>query len=131
MKPIMCEDCGVEMSEFEDPVTPNNARSYECSECGWTTEIYFEPKRGPKMATKKKLVVTKNEEAEVPFEVMQQAIVDIAESMRRLSETRVSRRLILALVKDNTGISKEVIGTVLDSLEHLERVYLKPRGARR
>lgn len=73
----------------------------------------------------KKIVVTKNEADEFAIEVMERAIVDISESLRRIEKTRVTRKMIVALIKDNIGYSKSVIETVLNSLENLEKNYLK------
>ena len=73
----------------------------------------------------KKIVVTKNEADEFAIEVMERAIVDISESLRRIEKTRVTRKMIVALIKDNIGYSKAVIEAVLASLENLEKNYLK------
>lgn len=76
---------------------------------------------------KKKLVVEKNPEDIIPFVVMERSIVAIGESMARINKTRVTRRMIVALIWDDCKIGKGIIETVLDSFEQLEARYLKKK----
>lgn len=57
----------------------------------------------------------------VKKEILAEAIVRIGESMEKLRKSGMNRKAIVALVKDDTGISKAQIETVLDSLELLRR----------
>lgn len=75
----------------------------------------------------RKINVTENPEDPIPFEVLERSIVQISESMARMRHTRVSEKLLQVLIKDATGISKEVIGRVLSALDELEHLYLKKR----
>lgn len=61
------------------------------------------------------------------FDLMVKAVERISVSMRKLTESRVHRDLILALIHEDTKLSKKIIGQVLDSWGDLERKYLKPK----
>jgi len=71
----------------------------------------------------KALTVKQDEREPVAKEVLAQAIVRISESLTTLRKSGLNRPAIVALVKDDTGIPKSTIATVLDSLEHLRRNY--------
>lgn len=71
--------------------------------------------------------VLQDPEKPVPFEVMASSIEQIGSALHKIEETRVSKKLVLALVKDHTGLSKAIIEKVLNSYEELEKTYLKPR----
>ena len=73
-----------------------------------------------------KIKVIQDPEKEVPAEVLAQAIVDISAAMKKIANSRLKRRAIVVLVKDNTsGVSIGAIQAVMDSLENLEQTYLK------
>lgn len=69
--------------------------------------------------------VIQDPEAEIPTEIIAQAIVDISKSMKKISSGKLNRRAIVALVKDHTGISMAITCKVLDCLESLEKTYCK------
>jgi hypothetical protein len=71
--------------------------------------------------------VTQDPAKDVPAEVMAQAIVDISESMKKIASTRLTRKAIVALIHDRSGIAKRTIDIVLDNMEDLEKVWLNPR----
>jgi hypothetical protein len=73
----------------------------------------------------KKVTVVQDPEKEVPAEMIAQSIVDMGKAMKALSKSRLKREAILTLIKDKTGITKADIGRVLDSLELLEKDWLK------
>lgn len=75
----------------------------------------------------KKLVIKKDEENEVPAEVFEQAILDIGAAMRKIATTRLTRAAIVALIYDKTKMNKWQIEAVLDNLDGLERIWLKPK----
>ena len=77
---------------------------------------------------RKAIEVTKDAEDEIPFEVMERSIVEIGQAMARISKTRVSRKLIVALIQDDIKVGKGLIETVLNSLDMLEKRYLKPKA---
>ena len=61
------------------------------------------------------------------YEVVAQSIERISESIRRLEASRLTAKLIVALVHDNTKISKREIQVVIESLRNLDKTYLKPK----
>ncbi len=76
----------------------------------------------------KKIEVRKDPEDEIVFEVMERSIVTISEAMARMNRTRVSRKLIVALIQDDTKFGKGIIETILNSFEQLEVRYLKKKA---
>lgn len=80
------------------------------------------------MAKKKTIKVVENptdiRDEESQFEVMTTAIESIAESMRLIEKTRMSRKMLVVLIHDHTGIYKTTINNVLDSMAGLEKTYL-------
>jgi hypothetical protein len=75
-----------------------------------------------------KIRVKRAEIDPVPFEVLEQEILGIAEGMRRINATRVSRRAVVALIHDNSGIAKRTIEVVIANLENFEGNWLKPKA---
>lgn len=69
--------------------------------------------------------VKQNPENEIPAEVMAQAIVDIGSAMKKLNATRLSRAAIVTLIKDKSGLTKNIIELVLNNLDQLEANWLK------
>lgn len=65
--------------------------------------------------------------AEVPAEVIATAITKIANAMKDLSSTRLSRNAIVTLVHAACKVPKRDIVVVMDSIESLERDWLKPK----
>lgn len=78
----------------------------------------------------KNIKVVKDEQNLVDAEVFEQAIVDIGLAMKRLGNTRVSQKMIVALIHDDTKLGKGTIETVLKSLDQLEATYLKKKGGK-
>lgn len=62
---------------------------------------------------------------ETPDAILANCIAHISRSVRDLRAGRLTDKAIVTLVHDDTGIGKGTIKTVIDSLEHLERTYLK------
>jgi UDP-N-acetylmuramoylalanine-D-glutamate ligase len=63
-----------------------------------------------------------------PFEiVLEKAIVEISAAFKKLESTRLSKKLIVALIYDDTKISKSTISAILESYKGLEHRYLKPK----
>ena len=75
----------------------------------------------------KKIKITQDEANPIPQEVVAGAIVKIAEAMDAIEQTRLSRKAIIALIADDTGLGKGTIKTVLESLEGMEKSWLKPK----
>jgi hypothetical protein len=74
---------------------------------------------------KKKIEVKQDEENPVPAEILAQAILDMGKAMKLLTKSRLKRDALVVLIKDKTGITKIDINRVLDSLESLEKDWLK------
>lgn len=75
------------------------------------------------------LQINKDPNAPQPFEVMEKAIVEIAEGARKMLAAKLNRRALLVLMQDACGgrgsISKETIARVLDEAAKLDKTYLK------
>lgn len=79
------------------------------------------------MALKQKVQIVDRETGTEPLALFVQDIEALSASFKRLEGTRLSRKLLVALIKDDTGVTKEMINKVLDSLTELEKTYLKPK----
>lgn len=75
-------------------------------------------------------IVQKPEPAEqIPAEVIASAIVELAQGMRKLNETRLKRDAIVTLIARSSNVARSTIEIVLNNLEDLERAWLKPAPA--
>lgn len=72
-------------------------------------------------------VVQRTGGEEVPAEVIAQSIADIAAAMKILSSTRLKRDAIVTLIHARSKVGKRDIELVLNNLEYLEAVWLKPK----
>lgn len=54
-------------------------------------------------------------------------IEKISESIKKFRSTRATDRLVVALIADQTRMTKKEIQKVIDSLADLEKNYLKPK----
>lgn len=72
--------------------------------------------------------VKQDPEKPIPAEIIAESIETIAKGMRKLNETRLTRRAIIALVHENSKIAKSTIEIVLNNLESLETTWLKKRS---
>jgi hypothetical protein len=70
-----------------------------------------------------KAKVVQPEGEEVEKEVLATAIVAISDSVQKLRRSGINERAIVALIKDDTGLGKGVIETVLGSLAMLKQRY--------
>lgn len=75
----------------------------------------------------KALKLVKDPDAPVAAELLEQAIVDIGDAMKRIQSTRLTRKAIIVLIADDTKLGKGIVDTVFSSLEQLDRTYLKAR----
>lgn len=66
------------------------------------------------------------EEETVAAEVLASAIVKLAKGMEALANTRLTRNTIVTLIHANSKVAKRDIELVLNNLEALERIWLKP-----
>ncbi len=58
-------------------------------------------------------------------EVLASSIVSISDSVKRLYDSGLNRRAVVALLADDTKLGKKTIETVLDSLLDLRKTYTK------
>jgi hypothetical protein len=74
-------------------------------------------------------IVPANGDEPLPVEIIEQAIVDIAEGMQKLLSTRLTRKAIVTLLHASCGnsIGKGTIEIVLNNLELMEHHWLKPK----
>lgn len=63
----------------------------------------------------------------VATQIMEESIVAIAEGMRRLESTRLTRKAIIVLIQHQSKLSQKTIDIVLNNLVDLERDWLKPQ----
>lgn len=76
---------------------------------------------------KPKMTIKQDENNPVPQEVIAAAIIQIAGAMKKIRESRLSDEAIVALIKDKSGIMKNTIRVVLNNLEDMEKIWLKPK----
>jgi hypothetical protein len=62
-----------------------------------------------------------------PIEIMEQAVIDLAEGMKALSRSRISIDAVVTLLHHKTGVTRKDIRLVLDNLSDLEALFLKPK----
>lgn len=70
-------------------------------------------------------------DAAVPIEILATSIVAIADAVKRLNATRLTRTALVVLLVDVTQLSKRDVKKVLDALDVLESVYLKPSTSKK
>lgn len=76
---------------------------------------------------KKVKVVQKPDEKEVPAEIIAQEILKIAQGMRVLESTRLTRKAIVTLIHEHSKVARGTIEVVLNNLSSLEETWLKKR----
>lgn len=81
------------------------------------------------MPKKSTVRVVQDEENPVPAEILADALVAISDSMRRLHNTRLTRKAVVALIHDHSKVNKGTIEVVLSNLERLEEIWLKKKVA--
>lgn len=55
----------------------------------------------------------------------------IADGMKAINSTRLTRKALVALIHDQSKVSKNTIEIVLNNLQDLEHDWLKPRATTR
>lgn len=65
-----------------------------------------------------------------PIEIIAQAIIDVANGFKVLNSSRLSRRTIVLLLQDATGLPQKQIGLILDAAPRLAETYLKKEDKR-
>lgn len=66
-------------------------------------------------------------EPEIPTEILAASIVEISAAMKKIDAGRLKREAIVLLIHANSGVGKPDIRLVLNNLEALEAIWLKPR----
>ncbi len=69
----------------------------------------------------------KQPEPPIAAELLAQSIVEIAEGMRRVNASRLSRSALVTLIADRSRVARRQIEAVLNNLDELERIWLKPK----
>lgn len=60
-------------------------------------------------------------------ELIAQEIAKIARAMQTMSESRLKRDAIVALIHERSKVARKTIEIILNNLEHLELTWLKPK----
>lgn len=71
------------------------------------------------------LKVVQHPDKPVQAEILAQAIVDVADGVRRMNASRLSRDAIVTLIHDKSRIAKRDIEIILVHLDSLEATWLK------
>lgn len=77
-----------------------------------------------------KKITVKQNDPPIPAEIMADAIINIARAMREINNSRLKRETIVALIADNSKVAKTTIRLVLNNLDDLEDLFLKPKVSR-
>lgn len=64
---------------------------------------------------------------EIPFEVLADHIAAIGKAVKEMNATRLKRETLIILLCHITVLPKRDVKKVLDALDVLENVYLKPK----
>lgn len=64
---------------------------------------------------------------EVPTEIIAQSIKDISDAMKKINSGRLKQDAIVVLLQDVTRLPKKHIKMVLDAMECLQSIFLKPK----
>jgi hypothetical protein len=72
-----------------------------------------------------KVKVVHNEVDPEPIEIIAQSIIDIDAAMKAINNTRLSRRAVVLLIKDQTNLSIGDINRVLTAIGELKKYYIK------
>jgi hypothetical protein len=64
-------------------------------------------------------------DAEVGAELLAQSIIDVSEAAKKLLGSRLSRRALVVLLHDASGVAKRDIELVLDHAADLRRRFVK------
>lgn len=75
---------------------------------------------------KTKIVVTQKEnEPEVPVEIIAQSIQEIATKWRQIRRSQLNEHALIILLHHATKIPQVYIRVLLNNLDNLEKLYLK------
>lgn len=71
--------------------------------------------------------VTQDPESPVPVEIMAQSIMEIGAAVKRITRSRLNRKALVILVSHASKQPQYIVERVFDSLESLEKTFLKPK----
>jgi mannose/fructose/N-acetylgalactosamine-specific phosphotransferase system component IIB len=71
-------------------------------------------------------IIQKENVEEVAPEILAQSIVDVAKAMEAFNKSRLRRETIITLIHAHSKVPKGQIELVLNNLDALERLWLKP-----
>lgn len=79
------------------------------------------------MRNKQEVRVIQDETNPIPAELIAESIVAIGNAMRKINETRLTRRAIITLIHEDSKIGRRDIEIVLNNLDTLEGQWLKKK----
>lgn len=71
-------------------------------------------------------VVPRAGDEPAPLEILERSIIEIAAGMKAIRNLRLKREAIILLLSSASGVGKREVRAVLDSMDHLETIFLKP-----
>jgi hypothetical protein len=72
-------------------------------------------------------IIQKEGAEPIPAEVIAQSIAKIGDAAQRLMGSGLTRKAILILLANASGVPKVTCSKVLDGLNSLKRLYLEPK----
>lgn len=94
-------------------------------QCGCKFEIFTVLIKPTSEEQSMNVKVIKNVDKPETTEILAEAIVRIGESMEKLNRNGLNRKAIVVLLKEETGLGKGVIETVLDAMPRLAGWYCR------
>lgn len=61
---------------------------------------------------------------------IEDAVLVVSRAMQRIAQSRVSKKMLVALIHDESRLPKGQIELVLNNLSQLEKTWLKPKGGK-
>lgn len=74
------------------------------------------------------VTVKQDPENEIGAEIIAKSIVDIADAMKKINATRLSRRALVILISSNSKLPMSKVELVLNNLDALADIYLKKKA---
>jgi hypothetical protein len=74
-----------------------------------------------------KVSIKQDSEKPIAVELLAQSIADIAEGMRQVSASRLTRAALITLIHERSKVARRNIELVLNNLDQLEQIWLKPK----
>lgn len=73
----------------------------------------------------KNIEIIQDDKNPIPTQILAASIIEIAKAAKLITQGRLSRNCLAALIKDKTSIPKNTTLMVLDALDSLEKDWLK------